>query len=127
MYRCVPSHNASPRVLARESMTVGVTLHVVPAAFSWKMWNWDVVVSHIVAHQMPSLNQSLLSGFDPDGAVLAPENDWSLNPNWGVAALAVPTCTNAATSRSIPARPTDRARLLIIIMIMIPPLPASVP
>jgi hypothetical protein len=46
------------------------------------------VVSHISAHQIPSLNQSLLSGLDPDGAVLAPVNDWSLIPTWGAASSA---------------------------------------
>jgi hypothetical protein len=44
------------------------------------MWKVDDVVSHMSAHQIPSLNQSLLSGFEPDGAVLAPLNDWSLIP-----------------------------------------------
>ena len=45
-------------------------------------------VSHISAHQIPSLNQSLLSGLEPDGAVLAPVNDWSLIPIWGAASSA---------------------------------------
>ena len=47
-------------------------------------------VSHISAHQIPSLNQSLLSGLEPDGAVLAPVNDWSLIPTCGAPHRAPP-------------------------------------
>src|SRR5205814_2684550 len=84
MYRWLPSQRASARLEPRVSTTVPVSSHEDP--LSRKMWNAELVVSHMFDHQVPSLNQSLLSGFDPDGAVLAPLNDWSLNPICGAEA-----------------------------------------
>jgi hypothetical protein len=39
------------------------------------MWNVELAACHRVPHHIPSLNQSLLSGFDPLGAAPAPAKD----------------------------------------------------
>src|SRR5436305_13290336 len=80
-------------------MTVPESCQTSPSALSRKMWNADEAVSHRSAHQIPSLNQSLLSGFEPDGAVAAPVNARPLIPTCGAVTLSW-TVWDVATGRA---------------------------
>ena len=54
---------------------------------------WSVAVSMRLAHHLPSLYQSLLSGFEPLGDSVAPANDGPSHPmSPGLAAAAVDAC-----------------------------------
>src|SRR5689334_18494357 len=85
------------------------------------MWNAADEVLHRLPHQIPSLNQSLLSGLEPVGADPAPVKDGPSNPmspvaaTAGAAAIRTEVATTSDAIRSAPARrtdlPTGRARL----------------
>ncbi len=74
----------------------------------------------MTAHQRPSLNQSLLSGFEPDGAVLAPEKDWSFVPYCGFAAAAVEARPNRANATAATAKASRAPRSALRIKVVYP-------
>src|SRR3954454_15915335 len=80
MYRWVPSHRTSARLSVRSSRLTPVSVMRCPTVSSWKTWNPWPAPAHMLAHQEPSLNHALLSGFEPVGPTPAPVKEWSLKP-----------------------------------------------
>ena len=59
----------------RSSAATPVSTHFSVARSSQKMWQSWLLVSHMSAHQRPSLYQSLLSGLSAVGGLFRPVNE----------------------------------------------------
>ena len=104
------SHNASEWVFSRASITTPVFVHVVPLR-RW-MVNALAELVYMLAHQKPSLNQTLLSGLVPVGSAPEPLNDgpaWPTSPGAARTPVAVmlnsPTIRNAISPTTTGMRP----------------------
>ena len=109
-YSRPPSQRTSDRLFARLSTTVAVNDQVGVALERSRRAMRQVAVGacHRTPHQLPSWNQSLLSGFSPVGALPAPAVDGPAQPSSTAAEAGEAQPVTVASRRALHA--TARAR-----------------